>query len=215
MHIKINYIILLLFAISIYSCNTKKENAPEPGAHITILKFKKTEYKNYVLTTLSPDKKSYLMMEYNVCIGHPRNPNNPIDSIPYIPHSLYWELTDDWLLLDWRWIDFPYGGHKVLIYETWDKISGPYEKWPLNFSHNDNSIDSIYTIPTKQIGEFIGKPYSEYFLGIRSAQSSDYDVCEVADRQDSAWSVLVTDVSLALRNGYLKDKNYKSVALAK
>ena len=73
----------------------KRGSADLPPETITIMKLKKPEYKDFIIAYAGRDS----------IIAYRTNKNGLDGRSGYSP---YWELPDNWLLVDWKWNFFGY-----------------------------------------------------------------------------------------------------------
>ena len=89
-------IAMVIISLSFFGCRQNED--PDPGPLAVVLKFKNPDYKNYILANYFEGEDKILGMRYYSC-------EEPIGQTGYSP---YWELPNDWLLVDWNWQYFPY-----------------------------------------------------------------------------------------------------------
>ena len=200
--------LLLMFAvtqvivISFSSCERKSAPSPQPSA--VVLKFNNHEYKNYILANYFEGQDKILGMRYNKCEA-------PIGRAGYSP---YWELPQDWLLIDWKWRGFPYNaGLCLLTALTWDKfeidtasISG-IPSWQITEPHILNPIKEILYVNALHLEQYRGKKFPNELMNHLWGNTAEYKYCEMPEKMDSLWSILQNDLSIAIGNGDLEHIN--------
>ena len=201
---KLFYILSLILLLGLAnSCN---RDSALPTPHAVVIKFKHPEYKDYILANYFKGEDFIFGMRYNRCI-------DPIGQAGFSP---YWELPDDWLLVDWKWFSFPYDAGLVLLNElTWDKfeidatnISG-IPKWPLTEPHIIQPVEKIYYINARHLEEFSGQEVPDeiiyILLGGEEFDDCDCGLCDQPERMDRLWSILQNNLSIVINNGNLEE----------
>ena len=199
---------LLLAAILVcFAACEKKSYDVEPPTHVTVLKFKKPEYKNYILVNSGSTDSIVVAMRFNSC-------EEPVGKSGYSP---YWELPDDWLLVDWKWPIFPYKvGLVVLTNQTWDKYPQkeqlPLPKWSLlSEPYVRQPVEKMLHIGVEKLAEYNNVIYPDTMIGFMDngvgRDGCDICFCENSDLADSLWTVVQTHLSVVIENGDLEKLN--------
>lgn len=216
--------ILSMLATAVIFCSCERNahepepaKDPEPPLSVTVLKLKKPEYKNYVLASRFNDSgnECFESLRGNLC-------KDPIGQSGYSP---YWELSDNWLLVDWKWGDFPYAISAVLTEQTWDKYEWEgvtnSTKWSLTEPHEDNPIEKIHYIYIDHLETYSNTHYGEEMHRLISETiqdgiiSSDGKcICDISDKMDSIWTVFQTELNNVIVNNdleHINDRKYEPV----
>jgi len=175
---------------------------------VAVMKLTKPEYKNYVLASHTTDYPDYYVGDRG---------NQCQDSIGKTGYSPYWELPDDWLLVDWKWRLFPYIENVVLTEQTWNKYPwGPQSsspQWPLTEPHEDNPIEQVHWIKIANLEYYSNANYGKtviYYISKTTEPFCYYGVeclCEIPEKMDSIWNILYNDLSVAIEKGDLEKIN--------
>ncbi|MBR6829450.1 MAG: hypothetical protein IKM83_02415 [Paludibacteraceae bacterium] len=170
-------------------------NAVEPQAHVVMLKFKKTEYKNHILATHSEGSDYIVATRFNKC-------GEPCGQAGYSP---YWDLPDNWLLVDWKWRNFPYTSGAVLLTErTWEEYpfeTSPLPKWSITEPQVLQPIEKIYYIKATNLAKYNQTTYSKELLGfIEELGAGDNCACNRVEWADSLWSIIQLQLSSVILN---------------
>lgn len=199
----------LIFSFCI-GCNRPGE--VEYSTKVIVLKFKKPEYKNYILANYHEGADYISAARGNRCEA-------PTGEAGYSP---YWELPDNWLLVDWKWYNFPYdAGLTLLTEQPWEKFNGgihpPFPQWPLSEPHIFQPVEKIYYIKLDNLEKYSNASYSAEMKWYIYCTNNETDIihlsditkclCEMSDTMDSIWSVLQRDLSVAIENGDLEHIN--------
>ena len=199
----------LSFIVCMSFCSTgcSNRNADlQPEASAVVLKFKNPDYKNYILANYFEGKDKILGTRYNMC-------GEPIGNTGYSP---YWELPNDWLLVDWKWRNFPYNAGLTLLTElTWDKfeidttVSSGIPSWPLSEPHVLQPVDKILYIKALNLESYSKTTFPNKLMAALMGKdiSDEYTNCEVPEKMDSLWTILQNALSIAIENGDLEHIN--------
>lgn len=196
--------ILLVLISTILLCSCENRNPevvldPAPVAiTIRVLKFKNPEYKNYILANVDPDGNGYTILRSSSC-------DEPIGQSGYSP---YWELTNDWLLVDWKWSNYPNNYHPVLLIgEPWGSIQEANQTWSSDTPHIADPIDSVLNISVNALDAYFytkgGLRYGEAFY-YYIYKSSIECMGDQYEEMDKVWSALQRDLSIVIENGDLE-----------
>ena len=221
--IKIQFGIMLL---NLTACSLFiRPSGPKDFTYVSILKFYDPSYKNQILAYSPPNKHSEdawaYMFRFNMCASNPYHSYDAqqwIYAFPESHHLPYWELTDDWFLIDWRWHNFPYDkATSVVINQQWDDLYNSSWSWSSNDFLDDDPIAELINVPIKKISAVLNKEYSHMVQQVVRAQHSldyyleddvygyDFCLCEAPNVMDSVWSVLQTDLSTYIDAGGLQN----------
>jgi len=218
-----NYILTAFMAVAtasivLCSCSQKDSDSgsdPEPltgstppPLTVVVMKLTMPEYKNYVLASNFKDDTCFSSARGNRCI-------EPIGKSGYSP---YWELPNYWLLVDWKWEDFPYAIATALTEQTWDKYvwtnyKEPIPTWPYTEPHTGFPIAELYKIKILNLENYSKAQYGDEMIGLIRATHTGYEIhmsddsnvclCDWAEKMDSIWTVLQKDLSAAINKGEL------------
>ena len=191
----IGMVLIMGLIVGLCGCNGK--NSPEPEKYVVIMKFKQPEYKNFILANYLDGSSNLVATRFNNC-GEPKGKSGS---------SPYWELPNDWLLVDWKWNNFPYdAGLTLLTEQTWDKLDNsgtlPLPNWPLTEPHVFQPVEKIDYVKITKLQDYVNAKYSTEVLGLSPAKDS-LSICEMQDEMDRIWSILQSDLSTAIKNGDL------------
>lgn len=201
-------LIVLIAAFSSVFVGCENKPAMHGQLTVTVMKFKKPEYKNYVLANYREGDEYVRLLRDNSCSKEPAQPQG----LPY------WNLPDEWLLVDWRWAGFPYdAGLTLLTEQTWDKWvpdtimeSRIVPSWSISAPHIFQPVEKILYIKPDYLAKYLNKPYAgadiETIIHTIS-QDVRASVCDRGDWGDSIWAVLQNDLSIAIENGDLEHIN--------
>ena len=204
--------IAFLFLVSVcifFGCNDRVE-ATEPQMSVTLIKFKQPEYKNYILANKFKGDDYICGMRFNKC-------ELPIGEAGFSP---YWELPDNWLLVDWKWYLFPYNANLVLLTDlTWEQFEVDSSKisrvptWSLSEPYITDPIENVYYIKVDNLEKYSNSTYGQEMKSLidRTFKEESYNqlkegncICEMADVYDNIWALLQADLSTAIQNGDLE-----------
>ena len=202
-------VLILLTAVSgtiFMGCESKPEMPMVPT--VTVMKFKQPEYKNYVLANC---------MEGDEYIGLLRN-NTCDESVICSGASPYWNLQEEWLLVDWRWENFPYdAGLTLLTEQTWEKwmadtilTSRKIPAWFISKPHVLQPVEKILYIKPANLAKYLNKSYmldDIYTVIERKFIDTNTTICDHSEWGDSIWAMLQNDLSVAIENGELEHIN--------
>lgn len=76
-------------------------------------------------------KNGHQMMSHNMCTSHRHHHYMEVwdFNFPEGHYLPYWELTNGWLLVDWRYYSFPhYKGQTVTFNQKWETLY-EYDNW--------------------------------------------------------------------------------------
>ena len=196
--------LIAIVIISLSMCGCNQKNAPVPEPFAVVLKFKNPDYKNYILANYFEGEDFICGMRYNTC-------EEPIGQSGYSP---YWELPEDWLLVDWKWQNFPYNAGLTLLTElTWDKfeidttnISG-IPTWPLTEPHLFQPVEQILYINAFHLENYCGVEFPEDLIPVLWGKTIELPPCENPAKMDSLWTFLQEQLTFAIENGDLEHIN--------
>ena len=182
---------ILGIMIGLCSCKSNP-GATEPRDKIWIIKLQKPEYKNFVIANYNSGD-SISALRFNQ-LGEPLGKSG---------YSPYWELTDDWLLIDWKWHNFPYlAGDVVILDEPWQNLTHHLQKWHKDVPHVAYPVTAIYTFEAKQLAAYFQKEEYEYIEPkYREALTMGKDL--FVAKKDSVWTILQQDLTELIKNNAL------------
>ena len=193
---------LIIGACMMFALNGCEDKNALPREQVAVLKLKKPEYKNNILAFYYNGDDSIVATRFNHCEA-------PVGRAGYSP---YWELPDDWLLVDWKWQGFPYpdkGRNVLLVNQTWEKYPSeafPLPKWPVLEPYISNPIDELVWVQIPALEEYSKTQYSYELKALVLGKlhvSDTICLCEYSDRADSSWAVLQKSISDVIQNGDL------------
>lgn len=212
------YALWAMMAAAFFFCGCESKNpvpdpevgVPAPPLSVCVIKLAKPEYKNMILVSHFEGEDFYTNLRGNFC-------GEPIGKAGYSP---YWELPDGWLLVDWKWSYFPYEISAVLTEQTWDKYiwsRDNYPQWPLTEPHEDSPIGKELYIHVANLdiyshGDKWEYRHSDMITKIHQVYGDelykgDDCLCKQTKTMDSIWTVLQTDLSVAIEKGDLEKIN--------
>lgn len=196
-------IAMVIISLSFFGC--KQNEDPDPGPLAVVLKFKNPDYKNYILANYFEGQDKILGMRYYSC-------EEPIGQTGYSP---YWELPNDWLLVDWNWRYFPYNAGLTLLTElTWDKFeidttnNSGIPSWPLTEPHLFQPVEQILYINAIHLENYCGVKLPLDLIPYLWGKTPEYySPCENPAKMDSLWTILQEKLTFAIENGDLEHIN--------
>ena len=192
---------------------------PNLSSSIRLIKFKDASDKDYILANYVPIGKystgEYAqMMSHNMCTSHRHHNYMAVwnFNFPESHHLPYWELTNGWLLIDWRYYSFPhYKDQTVTLKQKWETLY-EYDSWffPKDMIRHKKPISEWIEVDLHQLETFLEKTYSTEVLQLVNQTKNIgefYDdtqgncACEIPDKLDSIWSVFQADLSNFIEAG--------------
>lgn len=208
--------ICLLIMFITTGCSTPMPNLSHT---VRLIKFKDASDKDYILANYVPIGKystgEYAqMMSHNMCTSHRHHNYMAVwnFNFPESHHLPYWELTNGWLLIDWRYYSFPhYKDQTVTLKQKWETLY-EYDSWffPKDMIRHKKPISEWIEVDLHQLETFLEKTYSIEVLQLvnQTKNAGDfYEVdagycsCEIPEKLDSIWSVIQTDLSAFIETG--------------
>ena len=208
--------ICLLIMFITTGCSTPMPNLSHT---VRLIKFKDASDKDYILANYVPIGKystgEYAqMMSHNMCTSHRHHNYMAVwnFNFPESHHLPYWELTNGWLLIDWRYYSFPhYKDQTVTLNQKWETLY-EYDSWffPKDMIRHKKPISEWIEVDLHQLETFLEKTYSIEVLQLvnQTKNAGDfYEVdagycsCEIPEKLDSIWSVIQTDLSAFIEAG--------------
>lgn len=191
------WLLSVIVALTAFSSCEKGGNEALPSESITVIKLKKPEYKDFIIAYAAKDS----------LIAYRANTTGLGGKSGFTP---YWELSENWLLVDWKWnYPFPSLGGAVLLEDiTWDKLTHALQTWSLETPHISQPIESVYYIKTSKIAEMLAKTYDSEFINHvvnrPSSTASDAEKKEeIIKTMDDIWTILQADLSTIIEQGNL------------
>lgn len=191
----------ILCALCIICCNRQPFTNPYTN-YVTVIKLEKTEYKQYVLAPESGyTGKAGFYGDANI-FGDGASP--------------YWELQDDYLLIDWRWYMFPrYQTTYYLIFEPWTAQNSyawsENNTWRLDTcQYIKNPIKRRYDIDITKVNEYLGTAelYQKDYGETHRMHLIDTKLLEEFRAQtthmDSVWTYTQAQLNTIIEQGKLK-----------
>lgn len=191
----------ILCALCIIGCNRQPFTNPYTN-YVTVIKLEKTEYKQYVLAPESGyTGKAGFYGDANI-FGDGASP--------------YWELQDDYLLIDWRWYMFPrYQTTYYLIFEPWTAQNSyawsENNTWRLDTcQYIKNPIKRRYDIDITKVNEYLGTAelYQKDYAETHRMHLIDTKLLEEFRAQtthmDSVWTYTQAQLNTIIEQGKLK-----------
>ena len=194
------YIVLLLIATIACSCGPDPDAGPisEPKRGIYVMKLTRPEYRDLVLARRESS--------YFVRAGRTIS-KEPIGKSGYSP---YWELPNNWLLIDWKWEYgfLPYWDYTVLKKQTWKDLQNSPQKWLLTEPHTkENPIEKNIVIGLYNLENYSNAHYGSEMTNIILRNVPDELMCEMPEKMDSIWTILQAELSVAIEKGELEKIN--------
>ena len=200
------FILISVTLVLFTACN--QNGATRPVMCATVMKFKQPEYKDYILANHFEGEDFISAMRFN-------RYERPVGKAGDSP---YWELSNDWLLVDWKWGTFPYNAGLTLLTElTWDQFEvdstniSHIPRWSLSEPHLMYPVRKIYYISLVNLKGYSGALYDvqliEYLWGAPDSilikdTTYDYENNHI-EIMDSIWTILQRDLSVENENGDL------------
>lgn len=191
----------ILCVLCIIGCNRQPFTNPYTN-YVTVIKLEKTEYKQYVLAPESGyTGKAGFYGDANI-FGDGASP--------------YWELQDDYLLIDWRWYMFPrYQTTYYLIFEPWTAQNSyawsENNTWRLDTcQYIKNPIKRRYDIDITKVNEYLGTAelYQKDYGETHRMHLIDTKLLEEFRAQtthmDSVWTYTQAQLNTIIEQGKLK-----------
>ena len=192
---------VMVVLMTLSSCENG-DNGTLPPESITIIKLKKNEYKDFIIATLVNGADS--ITAYRA---------SKLGAIGKSGFSPYWELSGNWLLVDWKWpSSFPYrplADNVLLENESWDKLESELQKWPLETPYIAQPIENVYNIKASKLAEFQNKAYKQEVIAhvINRPSMVDADEKEkeqISKEMDAIWTMFQMDLSTVIEDGDLE-----------
>lgn len=196
-----NIFACLLCLFGTIGCNHQSLTSPYMN-YVTVIKLDKPEYKQYVLV---PE---------NGYAGHAGFYGEAnIFGDGALP---YWELLDDYLLIDWRWYMFPrYQTTYYLIFEPWTAQNSyawsEDNTWYLDTcQYIKNPIKRRYDIDMTKVNGYLGTAelYQEAYSETHGMHLIDTKLWEEFRTQtthmDSVWAYTQQQLNTVIEQGKLK-----------
>ena len=164
---------------------------------VVVLKMKKPEYKDNILVNYHKGDSVIQAMRFNQ-YGEPAGKSG---------YSPYWELPDNWLLVDWKWRGFPYDAGLTLLTElTWEKYPTytglPLPTWPLSEPHVFQPLEKGCYVSGKKLAEYSNDDNIQYRIdGMMHVTFAQPNVVQLGD---SIWTIVQSYLSTAIENGDLE-----------
>lgn len=188
----------ILCALCIIGCNRQPFTNPYSD-YVTVIKLDKPEYKQYVLAFQSGYAgKADLSGSGNIFDD---------GTLPY------WDLADDYLLIDWRWYMFPRYETTYLIFEPWTE-QNTYafgDGWSLDTcQYIKNPIKRRYNIDMARVNEYLGTAelyqmdYSETHGEHSEGTDRFYEFRAKTAHMDSVWAYTQDQLNTIIEQGELK-----------
>ena len=197
-------------------CSTPMPNLSHT---VRLIKFKDASDKDYILANYVPIGKystgEYAqMMSHNMCTSHRHHNYMAVwnFNFPESHHLPYWELTNGWLLIDWRYYSFPhYKDQTVTLKQKWETLY-EYDSWffPKDMIRHKKPISEWIEVDLHQLGTALEKTYSTEVLQLVNQTKNIWEfyddtqgncACEIPDKLDSRWSVFQADLSIFIEAG--------------
>lgn len=213
--IKLSLLLLIMF-VSV-GCPTPPP--PNLNNSIRLIKLKDSSDKDYILAHYEPKGKystgEYAqVMRFNMCTSHPNHHyiNDWIFDFSESHHIPYWELPNGWLLVDWRYYDFPYNTTQAVVLNLkWETLY-QYDSWFFSkdlIRHKDPILECI-DISLTDFEKYVEKKYSIEILQFVNQTKNPWDFydvddgycsCEIPEKLDSIWAVFQADLSSFIETG--------------
>ena len=210
---KTKYIIaiLLLICIGVVSCKETSPSYIPPVETIAVVKFKKAEYKDYVLVNVVNLSKgdSIGMAGYNSDFILPTSAVNLYGTSPYT------ELTDGYLLVDWKWYNFVSSSKQAIVKTKWVNFTDIHTYWPLSDIYIEYPIDQYCVIPISYLEMYCDEEFHWADIDISAtpiteSQWNAYSEAEKADLQafitynDQAFAQYAEILNQMIANGEIE-----------
>jgi len=151
-------------------CNNNELNSLPPFRITTgIIKFKQTEYKEYVMAYFSTREGCALSLESYYF--------QPLSSLILYGQSPYIELADDYLLIDWKWFPVYWVDNEAIINKKWTEWTELKSRdicLPIEDLYVSYPVMELYSIDPCKIKEY-NSGYLKYdipeYIGIFSERT--------------------------------------------
>ena len=192
-------VITLSASLGITSC--KPTPSPEPPPTVKLIKFAKPEYKYFVLAEYNP-YDSVFSQTY---------PHNECEDAGRSGYSPYWELPDNWLLIDWKWNLNSVYEIVLLTNYTWEQYMSYIKNdsiptWSFAEPHVSHPIEQELYINLWALDKYKDSitPYQTY------QSEPDEEPCSerYVEFCDHAMTYIYNQLSLAIKNGDLNKYNF-------
>lgn len=208
----IGFLASVFFLCLFVACNGE-ENSIDPTPTLTLIKFSNPVYKEYVMVTTDRDCGSLW--------GVRRYDSTPSDSFADLYGKYpYCDLTDNWLLLDWKWDGMYYQDMDAIVHQKWTENPYPFASaWPDSALYVCRPVAEVYYVDLVSAvtykGDTIKHPIwrTPFFDRHQLSDSATYE----RDLQkmyyiDSAYTDLVPVLNQMIVNDELHKygKHYKS-----
>ena len=183
---------MLALLLSALCIGCKERPAPEPYRNIvTVVKLKDPTWRDYIISSMYPNKSRIGAAAYNVVGDSVRTP--------------YRELPNDYMLVDWRWYRFP-ESRPYLVFEPWEDYTGFY------YFRNPDPVQyqlhplQCYFVDMAKVNAYLHAPerYQLEYSEARRAHFSDIEKAiyiSQAAHMDSVWSLTQQQISIIINDG--------------
>ena len=170
-----------LIVLSTTACKDEpfRDLAPKERS-LEIIKFKQPEYKEFVMTMFSKSNETDELPFAGEFILPPSLAN-------YSGQSPYIELSDGYLLINWRWERMYYPGEEAIIdlkwkdatYPSYDGDSWPVASWPKERLLADSPVAEYYVTSSQQMEKYLhgenSTHQSVHIIRISEKDWAEYD----------------------------------------
>lgn len=194
---KNHYFILVSLFCFICTISCDRSYDPEPYCNtVRVIQLVKPEYKQYVIATLGYNSNT-------VSLGG--NANVLKDgALPY------WDLTDDYLLIDWRWYRFPITNNKqYLLLYPWSVVENSYYPiWNLDTcQYIEDPIKVSYGIDMAKVNAQLETQelYQLAYEDIHREHEGDEEFRKKTAYMDSVWTYTQQQLITIIEQDRLKE----------
>lgn len=195
---KNHYFILVSLFCFICTISCDKNYDPEPYCNtVHVIQLVKPEYKQYVIATLDYNSNNIVSLSGNANVLKD-------GALPY------WDLTDDYLLIDWRWYLFPITHNKqYLLLYPWSVVENSYYPiWNLDTcQYIEDPIKVSYGIDMAKVNAQLETQelYQLAYEDSHREHEGDEEFRKKTAYMDSVWAYTQQQLITIIEQDRLKD----------
>ncbi len=150
---KVMFLTAAIVLFGMAACDSNNSYDPDRGPAVQIIKLKKPEYKDYIMT-YSPSQQGETVTLATEKFALPDSVFWAIEGQPLVGRYPYIELTDGYLMVDWKWGRICYAGADAIVNEPWSTLKSIDEEWAFEQILADKPITECYYIHPDDISEY-------------------------------------------------------------